>query len=98
MSPPTLASFWLPLSQVTSFFEAAEDRALLTFSGLFHFRFQNVYRTVFKSCEFAPIPLRKDQEEMETIFLLPPDPLHVNLFGPVNDVLEKMEEIWPCET
>ena len=27
---------------------------------------------------------------METIFLLPPDPLHVNL-------LEKMEEIWPCE-
>ena len=34
---------------------------------------------------------------METIFLLPPDPLHVNLFGPVNDVLEKLEEIWPCE-
>ena len=51
----------------------------------------------YKSCEFDPIPLRKDQGKQEVIFLLPPDPLHINLLGPCNDILEKMENLWPVE-
>ena len=33
----------------------------------------------------------KDLDE-EVILTLPPEPLHTNLLGPVNDVLEKLEK------
>ena len=49
----------------------------------------------FKSCEFKPIPLRKDQEDVAVLFQLPPDPLHVNLLGCGNDALECMEKFFP---
>ena len=51
----------------------------------------------FKNCEFKPIPMQKSERDKEVIFTFPPDPLHVNLLGPVNDVLSKMEQIWPLE-
>ena len=51
----------------------------------------------FKSCEFKPIPLRKDQEDVAVLFQLPPDPLHVNLLGCGNDVLECLEKFYPLE-
>jgi hypothetical protein len=51
----------------------------------------------YNSCEFKPIPLRKYIGDQEVIFQFPPDPLHVNLPGPVNDALEKMENIFPQE-
>ena len=51
----------------------------------------------FKSCEFKPIKLRKDQDNVEVIYTLPPDPLHINLLGPVNDALTKCEEHYPTQ-
>ena len=42
----------------------------------------------YKNCEFQPIPLRKEQGEQAVIFILPPNPLYVNLLGPVNDCME----------
>ena len=51
----------------------------------------------FKSCEFKPIPLRKDQEDVAVLFQLPPDPLHVNLLGCGNDALECIEKFIPQE-
>ena len=51
----------------------------------------------FKSCEFKPIPLRKNQEDNAVLFQLPPDPLHVNYLGCVNDTLECMEKHYPNE-
>ena len=41
--------------------------------------------------------MTKNQEDKEVLFLFPPDPLHVNLLGPVNDVLDLLEEMYPCE-
>ena len=49
----------------------------------------------FKSCEFRPIPLRKNQGDAAVLFLLPPDPLHVNLLGCGNDALECLEKHFP---
>ena len=51
---------------------------------------QYLGKVIFKS--FKPIPLRKDQEDVAVIFLLPPDPLRVNLLGCGNDTLECMEK------
>ena len=41
------------------------------------------------SCENEPIKLRNYQENVEVLFLTPPDPLHVIYLGPVNDT-------WKC--
>ena len=41
------------------------------------------------SCENIPIKLRHYQENVEILFLTPPDPLHVIYLGPVNDT-------WKC--
>ena len=41
------------------------------------------------SCENEPIKLRNNQENIEVLFLTPPDPLHVIYLGPVNDT-------WKC--
>ena len=49
----------------------------------------------FKSCEFQPIPLRKNHEDDAVLFQLPPDPLHVNYLGCGNDALECMEKSFP---
>ena len=51
----------------------------------------------FKSCQFKPIPLRKDQEDVAVLFQLPPDPLHANLLGCGNDALECMERFYNQE-
>ena len=51
----------------------------------------------FKSCEFAPIPLRKNDADKEVILALVPDPLHVNLLGPASNAVEKLEVLWPNE-
>ena len=37
------------------------------------------------SCENIPIKLRNFQENVEVLFLTPPDPLDVIYLGPVND-------------
>ena len=46
----------------------------------------------FKNCEFKPIKLKaiKDVDE-EVILTLPPEPLHTNILGPVNDCIDLME-------
>ena len=49
----------------------------------------------FKNCEFEPMKLRKDQGDQEIIFMFPPDPLHINYLGPVNDALELLEKMYP---
>ena len=51
----------------------------------------------YDSCEYPPIPLKKNEGNREVILTLVPDPLHVILLGPVNDVLENMEARWPNE-
>ena len=51
----------------------------------------------FMSCEEMPLQLMKNQDKMFTLFVLPPDPLHVILLGPVNDVMDKLEQLYPVE-
>ena len=51
----------------------------------------------FKNCEFKPIPLRKDQEDVAVLFELPPYPIHVNLLGCGNDALECLKKFFPSE-
>ena len=51
----------------------------------------------YKSCEHSPISMMKDQERKSILDYFPPDPLHVVLLGPINDVMEKLEQIYPCE-
>ena len=41
--------------------------------------------------------MRKDQVDKQVLCMLPPDPLHVNILGPPNDVLELLEENYPVE-
>ena len=41
--------------------------------------------------------LRKDQGEIPVILLLKPDPLHINILGPPNDVLELLKELYLVE-
>ena len=41
--------------------------------------------------------LRSGQDNLEVIFTLPPDPLHCNLLGPMNDAVSKLESYYPCE-
>ena len=38
------------------------------------------------------IPLMKDQEDIAVLFMLPPDPLHINLLGCGNTCLEYLEK------
>ena len=52
---------------------------------------------LFKNCEFEPMKLRNDQGDQEIIFMFPPDPLHINYLGPVNDALEMLEKMYPIE-
>jgi hypothetical protein len=49
----------------------------------------------FNSCEFRPIKLKKCQGDSEILFTLPPDPLHVVLLGPANDLMESLEKCYP---
>ena len=51
----------------------------------------------FGSCEFPPVYLRKNQEDMPTILLFPPAPLHINLLGAASDAIENGEEKFPVE-
>ena len=51
----------------------------------------------FKNCEFPPMALRKDQVDKPVILFMKPDPLHINILGPPNDVLELLEELYPVE-
>jgi len=51
----------------------------------------------YKSCEFKPLEFKMCQYETAVLFLLPPDPLHVNYLGPVNDVFDLLEENFPNE-
>ena len=39
----------------------------------------------------------KNQYNLPTLFVLPPDPLHVVLLGPINDVMDKLEQLYPLE-
>ena len=39
----------------------------------------------------------KNQGNKLTLLQMPPDPLHVVLLGPVNDVMDKLETLYPCE-
>ena len=48
----------------------------------------------FKNVVFQPIKLKEDTGDEWVGKTLPPAPLHTNLLGPGNDVLEKMEEIY----
>ena len=48
----------------------------------------------FKNVEFQPIKLKENTGDEWVGNTLPPAPLHNNLLGPGNDVLEKMEEIY----
>lgn len=51
----------------------------------------------YKSCEFKPLKFKMCQYDTAVLFLLPPDPLHVNYLGPVNDVFDLLEENFPNE-
>ena len=52
----------------------------------------------FKNCEFEPIKLKKKNNDDEWVGLtLRPDPLHTNYLGPVNDLMDKVEELWQIE-
>ena len=48
----------------------------------------------FKNVEFQPIKLKENTGDEWVGKTLPPAPLHTNLLGPGNDVLEKMEEVY----
>ena len=48
----------------------------------------------FNNCEFVPIKLKSGQEDIPVLYNYPPDPLHVNLLGPVNSALEKSRRVW----
>ena len=48
----------------------------------------------FKSCLFKPLVLHKDQN-VPILQQYPPDPLHIVLLGPVNDVLSLIEKKFP---
>ena len=41
--------------------------------------------------------MMKDQERKIILDYFPPDPLHVVLLGPINDVMEKLKQLYPCE-
>ena len=41
--------------------------------------------------------VKNGQDNVEVIFTLPPDPLHCNLLGPMNDAVSKLESYYPCE-
>ena len=41
--------------------------------------------------------LRKDQGDKPVILFMKLDPLHINILGPPNDVLELLEELYPVE-
>ena len=51
----------------------------------------------FKNCEFPPMALRKDQGKKPVILLLKPDPLHIDILVPPNDVLDLLEDLYPVE-
>ena len=51
----------------------------------------------FFSCTWKPITLSQKNLDSPVIFKCPPDPLHVNLLGPINDCIEKMESLYPEE-
>ena len=44
------------------------------------------------SVEFPPVNLKNSSDDEWVAKTLPPDPLHTNLLGPVNDALDKLEE------
>ena len=54
-------------------------------------------KKIKKNCEFEPIKLKDNNEDEWVAHTLPPDPLHTNLLGPVNDLMDKLEELWPIE-
>ena len=41
--------------------------------------------------------MKNNNEDEWVAHTLPPDPLHTNLLGPVNDLMDKIEELWPIE-
>ena len=48
----------------------------------------------YKNQEFLPLKLKViANEDEEVILTLPPEPLHTNLLGPVNQVVEALEKI-----
>ena len=49
------------------------------------------------SVEFPPVNLKNGCDDEWVAKTLPPDPLHTNLLGPVNDALEKLEEEFVIE-
>ena len=51
----------------------------------------------FKNCIWKPMKLSEGSEDIPIIFKFPPDPLHVNFLGPINDCIEKMESLYTEE-
>ena len=49
----------------------------------------------FKNVEFPHIPLPRGWEHVKIIFLLPPDPLHVILLGPIQDMFNALKVLYP---
>ena len=49
----------------------------------------------YGNCEHPHIPLPPGKENTEIIFLLPPDPLHIILLGPVMDVFSSLKKDFP---
>ena len=48
----------------------------------------------YYNCEFKPIIMKSGKGSEPVIKTFPPDPLHCNLLGPMNDAIEKMEFYW----
>ena len=48
----------------------------------------------FKNQEFLPIKVKNIvNEDEEVILTFPPEPLHINILGPVNQVVEALENL-----
>ena len=60
-----------------------------------HLKGARSHLRTFKNVEFLNIPLPSGWENVKIIFLIPPDPLHVILIGPVQDVFTALKKMYP---